>query len=96
MTALKTRQAHILFIVALMLCEVAAAFETSMIFAAMANLVAEFGDQVVDGLGGYTVERKPAEIPPARSVEIAAQAVQEVFPDHDSNEAMAVVRKTAQ
>lgn len=44
-----SRQTYVAVIGALFICEVAATFETSMIFAAMAKLVQEFGDPAAAG-----------------------------------------------
>ncbi|WP_425417347.1 hypothetical protein [Oricola indica] len=51
---------------------------------------------VMKGLSGFDISMKPAKTPTARSVQLAEQQLREVFPDHDPDEAMAVVRKTVQ
>ena len=57
---------------------------------ALADLVAEALH------ASFEIEMKPPVIPPARSRATAEETLREVFPEHDAEEAMAVVRKTVQ
>ena len=51
---------------------------------------------VMQSLAGCEINRGRDDIPRAASVLLAEQTLREVFPDHDPEEAMAVVRKTVQ
>jgi len=53
-------------------------------------------ETVMQSLAGYEIKRGPDDIPRAASVLLAEETLREVFPDHDPEEAMAVIRKTTQ